>query len=384
VDFLLPEELITFKNLAKKFAEKEIAPTVADDDEKHYFRRELVKKMGDLGFFGCLAPDKYGGNEAGYLAMVLMIEEISKVSASMSTPFNNQYAGAPSAILKWGTEEQKQKYLPELIKGEIISCFAITEPNTGSDVASISSTAIKDGDHYILNGNKTWITFAPVADISLVYVYTDLSQRHHGMSCFIVENDRPGFSTREITTKLGLRSIPTGEIIMEDCRVPAANMLGNAGDGFRICMSQLEGTRIGTTARGLGIAAACLKVSTEYAQQRKQFGQPIAEFQMIQDQLARMAVEEEAARLLLYKAAWSMDNYPDKRHTKEIAIAKYNTAEAAVHAANEAIKILGAYGYSEEYPVARYLRDSKALQLTEGSSNIQKILIAREILKSDL
>ncbi|WP_206808753.1 acyl-CoA dehydrogenase family protein [Paradesulfitobacterium ferrireducens] len=381
MNFELPEEVEAIRNVAQSFAEKEIASTVMDDDNNHYFRYELVEKMGKLGLFGSIIPEEYGGNEAGYLACVAIVEEISKVSASMSTLFNTQSLGPPYALLRWGNEEQKRKYIPPLVRGEKICSFAITEPNTGSDVAGMKSTAKRDGNYYVLNGSKMWITYAPIADFALVYVYTDLSLHHRGMSCFIVEKDTPGFTTRTITSKFGLRSIPTGEVTFEECRVPKENLLGQEGEGFKICMAQLEGTRLGAAARGVGIAAACLKTATEYARQRMAFNQPISSFQMIQEQIALMAVNEEAARLLVYKAAWAKDKFPKQRHTHAVAMAKYFAAEAAVEAANEAMKILGAYGYSEEYPVARYLRDAKSLQIVEGTSNIQKTLIARGVLE---
>lgn len=380
MDFSLSEELLAFRDLARDFAEKEIAPKLDEDDKAHRFRRELVEKMGELGFFGCLIPEEYGGNEAGFLASVIMCEEIGKVSAAHTLPFNMQAHGPAYTLLRWGTEEQKRKYIPGLVAGKLIGGFAITEPDTGSDVASMKTTARKDGDYYILNGSKMWISNAHVADCLLVYAKTDPSAGAKGISCFIVDTNTPGFSARAIEDKLGIHCAPTGEITFEDCRIPKEALVGQEGEGFKICMWQLDNTRLSCAARALGVAAACLKAVVEYANQRTQFGQPIGRFQMIQDEIAQMAVEEEAARFLVYRAAWQKDQDPNVRNTKEVSMAKYYAAEVAVKAANEAMKIFGSYGYSEEYPVARYLRDAKSFQVVEGTSNIQKLIIAGHVL----
>jgi len=378
MDFTLNEDQIAFQEVARKFAREEIAPTVAQDDQASRFRRDLVKKMAELGFYGCVIPEEYGGNGAGFLAITVVTEEIARISAALRVSFSTQVMGPALTILKWGTEDQKRKYIPALVDADMLGAFAMTEPNAGSDVASMKMTAVRKGDQYILNGTKTWISNAQFCDLALVFAYTDPSRRPHGMSCFIVESKSPGFTSRPIEEKMGLHASPTGEIILEDCRVPADALLGAEGDGFKICMSMLENTRLSCAAGALGLARACLDAAVEYANNRQQFGQPVARFQMIQEQIARMVVEEEAARLLVYRAAVMKDmGVPNNRET---SIAKYAAAQAANHAADEAIKILGAYGYSEEYPVARYYRDAKYYQIVEGTSNIQKWIIGQDAL----
>ncbi|HUW63476.1 MAG TPA: glutaryl-CoA dehydrogenase Acd [Spirochaetia bacterium] len=378
MDFTLNDDQTAFKELARKFAREEIAPTAADDDLASRFRRDLVKKMGELGFYGCVIPEEYGGNGAGFLAITVVTEEIARVSSALRVSFNTQVMGPALTILKWGNEEQKRKYIPALVEADMLGAFAMTEPNAGSDVGSMKATAVRKGDEYILNGTKTWISNAQFCDLSLVFAYTDPSQRPRGMSCFIVESKSPGFTTLPIKDKLGVHSSPTGEIILDNCRVPAGALLGQEGEGFKICMSMLENTRLSCAAGGLGLAQACLDAAVDYANNRQQFGQPVGRFQMIQEQIARMVVEEEAARLLVYRAAVMKDmGLPNNRET---SIAKYAAAQAANHSADEAMKILGAYGYSEEYPVARYYRDAKYYQIVEGTSNIQKWIIGQDAL----
>jgi len=378
LDFNLNEDQLAFKELARKFAREEIAPTAAADDRDSRFRRDLVKKMAELGFYGCVIPEEYGGSGAGFLAITLVTEEIARVSSALRVSFSTQVMGPALTILKWGTEEQKAKYIPGLVEADLLGAFAMTEPDAGSDVASLKTTAVRKGDEYILNGTKTWISNAQFCDLAVLFAYTDPAVRPRGMSCFIVESRSPGFTTRPIEEKMGLHGFPTGEIILEDCRVPAGALLGREGEGFKICMSLLENTRLSCAAGGLGLAGACLAAAVDYAGRREQFGQSIARFQMIQEQIARLVVEEEAARLLVYRAAVLKDQgLPNNRET---SIAKYAASQAANHAAEEAIKILGAYGYSEEYPVARYYREAKYYQIVEGSSNIQKWIIGQDAL----
>jgi glutaryl-CoA dehydrogenase (non-decarboxylating) len=376
MEFDLPEELIAVRNLAREFAEKEIAPTTVKDDQEHFFRRELVTKMGELGFFGCVIPEEYGGTNLGYMAQALITEEIARVHSAVRVHINLQL-GPALALVQYGSEEQKKKWIPALIGGEVIGCFAITEPNTGSDVASITTTATKGEQGYRLRGTKAWISNAPVADIALVYAYTDKAQRHHGMSTFIVELNQPGVSRRTLE-KLGGHASPTGELTFDDVIVPADYRIGPEGEGFKICMWQLNQTRFNCAAGALGVARAAREAAVSYANQREQFGQKIGQFQMIQDMIAQMVVEEDAARLLTYRAAVLADQ--NKPNYLEVSIAKYAAAEAAAHAADSAMKILGAYGYSTEFPVERYLRDAKSYQIVEGSSHIQKLIIAQDAL----
>lgn len=379
MNFDLTEEQKTMMEVARDFAEKEIKPTQEIDEKEHRFRPEICKKMAELGFFGCVIPEKYGGNESGHLCAALLTEEIARVSASWSLPFNMQAWGPAFTILEFGTEEQKEKYLPALVNADMLGAFAITEPNSGSDVAGMSTTATETDEGYILNGQKTWISNAQVADVALVYAYTDKAKKHRGISCFLVElKNTPGVKTAPIETKLGLHCAPTGEISFEEAKIPKDALLGAKGDGFKICMWQLDNTRLGCAARGVGIARACHEESIKYALERTQFGQPIADFQMIQEQIAEMYVDYDAARLLVLRCAYEKDQ--GRRNTLSTSVAKYYAAETAVKAANTAMKIFGSYGYSSEYPVERYYRDAKSLQVVEGTSNIQKIIICRNVL----
>ena len=376
MDFELSDELIAVRDVAREFAEKEIAPSAAKDDREKNFRGDLVKKMGELGFYGTMIPDLYGGNGLGFLAMVLITEEIARAHSAMRVAINMQI-GPALTIVQFGTEEQRRKFIPPLLSGEKIGCFAITEADAGSDVAGMRTIAKRDGDRYLLNGSKIFITNAPVSQGGLVYAYTDRSQKHRGMSAFYADWDQPGLTRKPIET-LGALSSPIGELIFESFPVPAVNRLGNEGDGFKICMWQLNQTRLNCAAGALGVARAAKEAAVSYCNQRVQFGQKIGEFQMNQDLIAQMIAHEEAARLLVYRAAWLADQ--KKPNNLETSIGKYAAAEAANFAADAAMKILGAYGYSTEFPVERYYRDAKSYQIVEGSSNIQKMIIAQDAL----
>ncbi|MBI4488051.1 MAG: acyl-CoA dehydrogenase family protein [Deltaproteobacteria bacterium] len=376
MDFDLSEELVAVQDLARDFAEKEIAPTAAKDDREHTFRRDLVLKMGELGFYGCVIPESYGGSGLGYLALTLITEEIARVHSAIRVCINMQ-TGPALALHQFGTDEQKKKWLPPLIRGESVSCFAITEPDAGSDVAAMRATAIRNGNSYKLNGTKIWISNAPVADTALIYAYTDRSQKHRGISAFYADLNQPGVSRRSLET-LGAHASPIGELTFENFQVPEENRIGKEGEGFKICMWQLNQTRLSCAAGSIGLARAAREVAVSYCNQREQFGQKIGQFQMNQDLIAQMVVHEEAARLLVYRAAWLADQ--KKPNNLEVSIAKYTAAEAAAFAADAALRILGAYGYSTEFPVERYLRDAKSYQIVEGSSNIQKLIIAQDAL----
>ena len=376
MDFGLSEELVAVRDLARDFAEKEIAPTAAKDDKEKNFRGDLVKKMGQLGFYGTMIPETYGGNDLGFLAMVLITEEIARVHSAMRVAINMQI-GPAITLLQFGTEEQKKKFIPGLVSGDTIGCFAITEPDAGSDVAALRTTATKEGDDYLLNGSKIWISNGPVTTGGLVYAYTDRSQKHRGMSAFYAELKQPGLSRKTLET-MGAHCSPIGELTFENFRIPAANRLGNEGDGFKICMWQLNQTRLNCAAGALGVARAAKEAAVSYCNQRVQFGQKIGEFQMNQDLIAQMIAHEEAARLLVYRAAWLADQ--KKPNNLETSIGKYSAAEAANFAADAAMKILGAYGYSTEFPVERYYRDAKSYQIVEGSTNVQKMIIAQDAL----
>jgi glutaryl-CoA dehydrogenase (non-decarboxylating) len=376
MDFVLSDELIAVRDLAREFAEKEIAPTASRDDKEKAFRGDLMKKMGELGFYGTMIPETYGGTDLGFLAMVLITEEIARAHSAMRVAINMQI-GPAITLLQFGTEEQKKKFIPGLVSGDTIGCFAITEPDAGSDVAALRTTAAKDNDSYLLNGSKLWISNGPVTTGGLVYAYTDRSQKHRGMSAFYAEFNEPGLSRRTLET-MGAHCSPLGELTFENFRIPAVNRLGNEGDGFRICMWQLNQTRLNCAAGALGVARAAQEAAVSYCNQRVQFGQKIGEFQMNQDLIAQMIAHEEAARLLVYRAAWLADQ--KKPNNLETSIAKYSAAEAANFAADAAMKILGAYGYSTEFPVERYYRDAKSYQIVEGSTNVQKMIIAQDAL----
>ena len=377
MDFDLDEELQAVQQAAREFAEKEVAPTVNEDDRAHRFRKDLVRKMGELGFFGCIIPEEYGGTDTGFLSLVIITEEIARVHSSLRVALNMQI-GPARAVYEFGNEEQKKRFIPPIVSAEWLSCFAITEPDAGSDVAAMRTRAVRTGDHYVLNGSKTWISNAQVADVGLVYAYTDPAAKHRGMSAFMVELRQPGVTSRAIEEKLGAKASPTGELFFDNCKVPKENLLGKEGDGFKICMAELNTTRLSCGAGAVGLARACREASVQYANQRVQFGQKIGEFQMIQDTIAQMVVQEEAARLLIYRAATLKDK--GRPSTLETSIAKYFAAEAAAFAADCAMKIYGAYGYSGEYPIERYFRDSRSYQIVEGSPNIQKIIIAQDAL----
>jgi glutaryl-CoA dehydrogenase (non-decarboxylating) len=373
--FELAEEQRMVQEQARRFAENEILPTMEQDEKEHRFRPERVKQMGELGFFGCAIAEEYGGNGMGLFESVLMAEQIAKVSPSWRLPFNMQNLGPALTVNQFGSEEQKQTYIPGWVSGENLGFFAITEPNTGSDVSSMKTTARDKGDHWEINGQKMWISNASVGDNGLLYAVTDKEKNYQGITCFIVNlKDTPGITTRAIETKLGLHCAPTGEIVFDGVKIPKDSVLGEVGQGFTICMWQLGNTRIGCAAGALGAAGACVDLAIRYANERTQFGQPISKFQMIQAQIAEMVVEHQAAQLLVYRAAYLKDQ--GKPNQLQTSVAKLFASEAAVHAANEAMKIFGSYGFSTEYPIERYYRDVKSLQVVEGTSNIQKMIIS--------
>lgn len=375
MNFELTEEQQLVQETARRFAQEEIAPTLAEEEKNHEFRADRVAKMGELGFFGCALPEELGGNGMGFMESVIIAEQIGKVSASWRLPFNMQNLGPAMTVAKFGTEAQKKKYVPGWAAGTLLGFFAMTEPNTGSDVASMKTTARDKGDHWEINGTKTWISQAHVGDAGLLYAYTDREQKHKGMSAFIIEpKTLENCTARAIETKLGLHCAPTGEFFFDGAQIPKDAILGKPGDGFKICMWQLNNTRIGCAAGALGVAGGALELAINYANDRTQFGQPISEHQMVRAQIAEMVVEHHAAQLLVYRAAWLKDQHKPNQY--ETSVAKLAASEAAVHAANECMKIFGSYGYSTEYPAERFYRDAKSLQVVEGTSNVQKIIIS--------
>jgi glutaryl-CoA dehydrogenase (non-decarboxylating) len=378
-DVELTEEHIILRDTVRKFCEKEIAPVVDQDENEHRFQRELVNQMAELGLFGCPIPEEYGGNEMGYLAHAIATEEIGRASGSLRVAFNMQTMGTAVSILRWGSDELKRKYIPELVSARLLGCFGITEPDAGSDTAAMSTVAIRDGNHYILNGRKMWITWAPVADMAVIFAMTDKKAKHKGMSAFVMDMHSPGVSTIDIKEKLGLWACPTGEIIMEDVKVPVGNRLGEEGKGFGHLMQELASTRLSAAAGAVGSCQAALDVSIKYANERQQFGQPIAQFQMVQEVIARMVAETEAARALVWRCAIQKDRGLIN-NVRETVIAKYYACKAADEIPNLGLEVLSAYGYSNEYPIARILRDGKVYKILDGATNIMKMIIAADAL----
>ena len=380
MNFDLSEELQMLKDMARDFATEKIAPYADEWDEKHYFPyEEVIKPMGELGFFGTVIPEEYGGNDMGWLAAMILTEEIARASSSLRVQINMLALGCAYTIYRYGSDELKEKYIPKLVSAEHMGGFAITEPNAGSDVMAMKSTAVDKGDHWLLNGSKTWISNAAIADVLVYYAYTDREARGKGLSAFVIEPKNFNGVTTSDFDKLGSRSSPTGEVILEDTQVPKENILGKPGDGAKIVFGSLNQTRLSAAAGGVGVAQACLDAVTSYCKEREQFGKPVGQFQMNQDLIAQIAAEIEAARLMVYKAAWQKDQ-GQLGNTLEVAHAKYLAGEIAVKSSQVAMKILGAYGYSTEYPVARYYRDAPTYQIVEGSTNICKWIVALDQL----
>jgi glutaryl-CoA dehydrogenase (non-decarboxylating) len=374
MDMEFTEEQKMLQKQVRDFAKNEVAPKVAIDDKEHRFQRDLVTKMGELGLFGCPIPEEYGGNGMGFLAHAIVCEEIGRVSGSLRVAFNMQTMGPAKAILDHGSEELKRKYIPKLMKAEFLGCFGITEPEAGSDAASMSTTAVLDGDHWVVSGSKTWITWATVADMGIFFLYTDRSQKYKGMSCLIIDLNSPGVTKLSLADKMGLHACPTGQLFFENVRVPKGNILGKPGEGWGILMQDLNNTRLTTAAGAVGASQAALDEAINYAKQRKQFGQEIGQFQMVQDSIARMVVETEAARWLTYRAAARRDQ--GITNTLDASMAKFKAAEVASLTADLGLLVLGAYGYSTDYPMERLVRDNKLYQIIEGSANIQKTIIS--------
>ena len=373
--FELTEEQRLVQETAREFAENDIKPTLQEEERNHEFRTDRVARMGELGFFSCAVPEAYGGTGFGFMESVLMAEQVARVSASWRLPFNMQNLGPALTVAKFGTEEQKQKFIPGWVDGSQVGFFGMTEPESGSDVASMKTVARDMGDHWEVQGNKIWVSNASQGDAGLLYVMTDPEKKHRGMSAFILEPKKVNdLAATDIETKLGLYCAPTGEMAFNGTRLPKDALLGEPGQGFKICMWQLNNTRLGCAAGALGVAGAALELAIDYANERTQFGKPISRHQMVQAQIAEMAVEHEAARMLVYRAAWLKEQ--GKPNQYETSMAKYLASEAAVHAANECMKIFGSYGYSTEYGAERLYRDAKSLQVVEGTSNVQKLIIS--------
>ncbi|MHB0886784.1 MAG: acyl-CoA dehydrogenase [Bacillota bacterium] len=377
MDFRLTETQELIRRTVREFAVEEVAPGAAERDEKSEFPAELIKKMGALDLFALPFAEEYGGAGGDYLSYAIAVEEIARVDAALGITYAAHVSIGTSPIYLFGTEEQKREWIPRCARGEILACFGLTEPNAGSDAAGTQTTAVRLGDEWLLNGSKCFITNASHCGVAVVTAVTEKGKGARGISSFIVPRGTKGFSSGKKYDKLGLRSSDTAELILEDCRIPAGNILGQPGEGFKQFMMALDGGRISIGAMALGIAQGCLDAATKYAKERVQFGQPIAKFQAIQFKLADMATQVELARMAVYRAAWLKDNHLP--FTKEAAMGKLFASETATRAALEAIQIHGGYGYMKEYPVERYLRDAKLTEIGEGTSEIQRLVIARQL-----
>lgn len=379
MNFRLTPEQEQIRAQTRRFADEEVAPLARQADETGEFPRHLVKRMGELGFLAGPIEPAYGGAGMDYVSFALVYEELGRVDSSVRG-FLAVHAGLVSLCIRdWGTEAQKQHYLPRLASGDLVGCYCLTEPNAGSDVASMETAVREEDDAYIINGEKIWITNGNIADVALVFASIDRSKRHTGICAFIVETDTPGFNREEMPgEELGHRASDHARIVFDECRVPKEALLGEVGAGFKVAMSALDHGRLGVAAGAVGVAQACLDACVEFTRSRRQFGKRIADFQQIQATIADMSADVEAARLLTYHAAWKKDE--GLPSTKETSTAKLFATEAAVQAASEAVLIHGGRGYSNEYPVERYYRDIKGLQIYEGTSHIQRIVIARELL----
>lgn len=379
MDFNLTEDQIMLRNMARDFANKELEPRAAQNDATAEFPLETVKKLAELGLLSMTIPEKYGGAQFDFLSLAIAIEEISRGcgSTGVITAVHNTLAAWP--IVNWGTEQQKEKYLPRMATGELLGAFGLTEANAGSDPASMETKAVLKGDKYILNGSKRFITNAGAAQLFIVFAKTAPELGSKGVTAFIVERTFPGFSLGKHEDLLGLRATSNCELIFEDCEVPKENVLGEVNSGFKVALGTLDVSRIDIGAQATGIAQAALEKSLAYSKERKQFGRPICEFEMIQAKLAEMATRIQASRLLVYYAAGQKDA-GRPRFSQEAAMAKLFAATTAVDVTREAVQILGGYGYTKEYPVERLYRDAKCMEIYEGTSEIQRLVIARNLL----
>jgi alkylation response protein AidB-like acyl-CoA dehydrogenase len=375
MQFRLSEEHEMIRKMVRDFARNEVAPSAAERDEEEKFDRNIFNKMAELGLTGIPFPEEYGGIGSDYLAYVIAVEELSRVCASTGVTLSAHTSLASWPIYKFGTEEQKQKFLRPLAEGEKIGAYGLTESGSGSDAGGMKTTARKEGNEYILNGSKIFITNGGEAEIYVVFALTDPANKQKGTSAFIVESHTPGFSVGKKESKMGIRSSPTTEIIFEECRIPAENLLGEEGQGFKIAMQTLDGGRNGIAAQAVGIAQGALDAATNYAKERVQFGKPILLQQGIGFKLAEMATSVEASRLLTYQAAWlESAGLP---YGKESAMSKLFAGDAAMKVTTEAVQVFGGYGYTKEYPVERMMRDAKITQIYEGTQEIQKLVISR-------
>ena len=379
MDFTFTDEQKQLRKSVREFAEGEIAPHVMEWDESSHFPAEILPKLAGMGLMGVIFPEEYGGAGLGYIEYAIVIEELARVDGSVGLFVAAHNSLCSNHIYKFGSEEQKRKYLVPLAQGKKLGAWSLTEPEAGSDAGGTRTTAVRNGHGWTLNGSKTFTTNGTYADICVAMAVTDRSKHSHGISAFILEKGTTGFRPGKKENKLGMRASDTSEVIFSDCHIPAENLLGPEGEGFISSLKILDGGRISIAALGLGMAQGALEAATGYAKQRKQFNQPIADFQAIQFKLADMATQVEAARLLVYQAAWLADQ-KNVRFTRESSMAKYFAGEVAVYVADECVQIHGGYGFIKDYPAEKYYRDAKLCTIGEGTSEIQKLVIARQLL----
>ncbi|MGH2437357.1 MAG: acyl-CoA dehydrogenase [bacterium] len=378
MDFQLTEEHRMVQSMVREFASKEILPVAAELDHTETFPQEIIKKAAALGLMGMVVPERYGGAGMDAIAYVVAHEELARASAGVQTIITVSNSLVADPILRYGTQAQRERYLPGLCDGTRLGCYCLTEPSSGSDAMSLSTTARRDGDEWVLRGTKAFVSSGVEADTCIVYARTG-QEGARGISAFIVEKSFPGIAVGKIEKKLGIKCSSTSEIVLDDCRVPADNVLGDLGAGGKIALSALDGGRLGIAAQAIGIARAALEDSIAYASERQQFGRPIAEFQAIQWMLADMATRIEASRLLAYRAAYLRQQ--GQRYTKEASMAKLFASETAMWASHKAVQIHGGYGYIQDYAVERYFRDAKITEIYEGTSEIQRLVIARNVME---
>jgi glutaryl-CoA dehydrogenase (non-decarboxylating) len=378
MDFNLTEEQNMLRSSVRSFVDKEIMPHIAKWDKEGGFDPAIMDKLADMGLMGVCIPEEYGGSGMDYNSLAIVCEELERGDTTFRTAVSVHIGLNSMSLLQWGNEEQKQKYLVPQAKGEKVGAFGLTEPGAGSDVAGMQATAVKEGDHYILNGSKTWISLCDTADHFLVFAYTDKSKKHHGISAFIVERTWEGFSSKAIKGKLGIRAGNTGEIFFDHVKVPKENLLGKEGEGFKIAMASLDNGRFTVAAGAVGQIVACLEASVDYCHERETFGKPIGKHQLVQKMIAEMEAGLQISRLLVFRAG-ELKN-AGKRNTRETSLAKWQACDYANKAADDAVQIHGAYGFSDEYPVERYLRNSKAPVIYEGTREIHTVMQAEYAL----
>jgi alkylation response protein AidB-like acyl-CoA dehydrogenase len=377
LDFELTDEQRLIRETARAFTDNEIVERARENDRNEHFDLELVGKLAAQGYLGAIVPREYGGAGLDYVSYGLVVEEIGRGCSAMRTVISVQTSLVCSAILRWGTEEQKRHYLPKLTSGEWLGCFGLTEPDTGSDAANQRTRAIRSGDGWSISGAKMFISLANHARVALIFAQTDPSLGHRGLACFLIDTDQPGFQPQPIHHKMGLRGSDTAAISLDEVHATDAELLGAVGDGFKVAMSALDSGRYSVAAGCVGICQGCVDASVKYSKEREQFGRPIASFQLVQAMLADMKVETDAARMLVWRAGWLKDS--GKPNTTETSIAKLYATEAAVRCANTAIQVHGGSGYVDDHPVERYFRDVRVTTLYEGTSQIQKLIIGRAL-----